>query len=91
MRYVVLSLLLLTGCAREPVKLIAPEYKIVKPPNDFYNCPIIKNFPNADNLTNQQVGSLLLKTQQNNLVCKNSIDQIKKYMDDAEISIGKNK
>lgn len=85
-----LSCLLLAGCQSE-LHLIAPEYKIVKAPDELYNCPVLKKFPKADTLTDQQVGTLLLKLQANNLTCKSSIDSIKKFYDDAEKTVGEKK
>ena len=83
--------LVLGGCAADPIKLVAPEYKVVKVPEDFYNCPVMKKFPNPEKLTNQQVGTLLLTAQQNNIKCKNSLDNIKKYMDEAEKTVTEKK
>jgi len=85
----ILSLILLGGCASDPIKLVAPEYKLVKPPEDFYQCPTVKKFPKPETLTNQQVGSLLITLEKNNLVCKNSINSIKDYMDQAEAQLKK--
>jgi hypothetical protein len=82
--FVIIPLLfLLTGC-QSAVKLIAPEYKLVKAPDDLYKCPTEKTFPKANTLTNQQVGSLILKLHKNNIICKNSLDSIKLFYDDAE-------
>jgi len=86
---VIIGALFLSGCASDPIKLVAPEYKIVKPPEDFYNCPTVKRFPKPETLTNQQVGSLLITLEKNNLVCKNSLDSIKDYMDQAEAQLKK--
>ena len=88
---ILLSVLLLGGCSNESVKLLSPEYKIVKIPESLYECPTIKKFPDADKLTNQQVGSLLIKVQKNNMICKNSLDGIKKYMDEAEATVSAKK
>ena len=88
---ILLSTLFLTGCAGDPIKLLSPEYKVVKIPETLYDCPTIKKFPDADKLTNQQVGSLLIKVQKNNVMCKNSLDSIKKYMDDAEATVSTKK
>jgi hypothetical protein len=91
-KILLISLLTLTGCAsEEPVKLLAPEYKVVKIPEQLYVCPVIKNYPDASNLTNKQVGSLLVNVQKNNMICKNSIDSIKKYMDEAEATVSDKK
>jgi hypothetical protein len=90
MRYViVLSALLLSGCASAPIKLLQPEYKIVTPPDSLYDCPIEKKFPNSKNLTNEQVGKLILKLQKNNLTCKNSLDNIQNFMDEAKVTVEK--
>lgn len=83
----VISLLVLTGCSTPTVKLIAPEYKVVSPPESLYNCPQLKNFSNYDRLTNEQVGQLILKLQKNNMICKDSLNNIRKYMDDARANI----
>ena len=85
----IVATVFLSGCAGEPIKLLAPEYKVVKIPDTFYECPTIKKFPDANKLTNQQVGSLLIKAQKNNMMCKNSLDNIKKYVTEAEKTVAK--
>lgn len=80
------SCLFLAGCGSD-IKLIAPEYKIVKAPDELYDCPVEKKFPKPDTLTERQVGVLLLKLQRNNLACKNSIEAVKKFYDEAEKTI----
>ena len=82
--------LLLAGCGTAP-KLIAPEYKVVTVPDDLYQCPVEKKFPDSRGLTNQQVGALILKLQKNNMTCKNSLDNIKSYLAEAEAKISKKK
>ena len=85
------SIIFLTGCASTPVKLIAPEYKVVKVPDELYNCPIEKQFPKSNKLTNEQVGQVILKLQKNNMTCKNSLDSIHQYLDEAEAKTSKKK
>ena len=84
-------LLLLPACATKKVELIAPEYKIIKAPDDFYKCPVVTSFPKSDTLTDQEVGQLLVKLQRYNRTCKNNIDSLKKFYDDAELTINKDK
>lgn len=86
---IILAALTLSGCASSPIKLIAPEYVVVKVPNELYNCSTVTKFPNTDNLTNEQVGQLILKLQKNNMVCKNSLDAVRQYLDDAETKVKK--
>jgi hypothetical protein len=85
-KFLILSCLVLAGCSSE-LKLIAPEYKIVKAPAELYNCPVEKKFPKADTLTERQVGVLLLKLQRNNVTCKNSLDSIQRFYDEAEKTV----
>jgi len=88
-KLLIISLLLLTACQHSSVSLIAPEYKIVKAPDDLYKCPIETKFPKSDSLTDQEVGTLVLKLQKNNITCKNSLDSLHKFYDDAEKTVSK--
>lgn len=84
-------LLLITGCQHTSMSLIAPEYKIVKAPDDLYKCPVVTKFPKDETLTDQEVGSLILKLQNNNITCKRSLDSIKQFYNDAEQTINEKK
>ena len=88
---VISSLFLLTGCSQTAVTLLTPEYKIIKAPDEMYNCKVEKYFPNPDTLTEKQVGRLILKLQNNNLSCKNNMDALHKFYDDAEATINNKK
>lgn len=83
--------LFLTGCSQTAVQLIAPEYKLIKAPDDLYKCPVEKKFPKPETLTNKQVGTLILKLQNNNISCKQSNEAVKKFYDDAEKTINEKK
>ncbi len=74
----------LAGCASTPVKLLTPEYKVVQVPEELYKCLVEKKFPDPKKLTNAQVGSLLLKLQNNNVTCANSMNAIKDYLAQAQ-------
>lgn len=80
--------LLVAGC-NTPMKLIAPEAKVISVPPDYYNCPVETKFPNTAKLTNKEVGSLILKLHKNNVTCKNSLDSIKTYLDNAQATVDK--
>ena len=79
--------LILSGCSTPAIKLLAPEYKVVSPPESLYNCPQVNQFKATGKLTNEQVGQLILKLQKNNMICKDSLDNIRKYIDDAKNTI----
>ena len=89
MRYVILlSALLLSGCS-PTIKLLEPEYKVVTPSEALYECPVETKFPNPNKLTNEQVGRLILKLQKNNMTCKNSLDNIHTFIDQAKETVEK--
>jgi hypothetical protein len=90
-KLILLLPLLLTGCSQTAVQLIAPEYKVIKAPDDMYNCPVETKFPKADTLTNKQVGQLILKLQKNNITCKQKIEAVKQFYDDAEKTLSEQK
>jgi hypothetical protein len=87
----IVPLLLLTACQNTAVSLIAPKYKIVKAPDDLYRCPTVTKFPKDETLTDQEVGSLILKLHNNNITCKRSLDSIKQFYDDAENTLAEQK
>lgn len=82
-------LLLLTGC--QTANLITPEYKIIKAPDNLYNCPTVTKFPKPETLTDEEVGKLILKLQRNNIACKNASDAVRKFYIDAEKTINEKK
>ena len=90
-RLLVIFPLLLTSCSQTGIHLLTPEYKIVKAPEDLYKCPVETKFPKSDTLIDQEVGSLVLKLQKNNLTCKNSMDSIHQFYDQAEKTINDKK
>ena len=72
---------LAVGCAASPKpELITTKYRVVMPPEDFYNCPSVTKFPNPDTLTDEQVGQLLIKLQTSNVKCKRSVEAIRAYL-----------
>ncbi|CAB5221473.1 hypothetical protein UFOVP245_164 [uncultured Caudovirales phage] len=89
MKRIIILSLLLSGCASNPIKLIAPEYKVVSPPESLYNCPQLTKFDNHGTLTNEQVGQIILKLQKNNMTCKNSLDNIRSYVEQAKQTVEK--
>ena len=73
-------------------QLIADKYHIVKPPLDMYNCPVVDKLPEPKTLTDVQVARTLVKLYVNNKTCKNSLDSIQTFLDNAEATInGKTK
>lgn len=90
MRKILLFLpFLVMGCSQEAVQLLTPEYKVIKAPDELYNCPIKNKFPKSDTLTNKQVGTLILDLQKNNITCHNSMEAVKQFYLDVEQTVAK--
>lgn len=82
-KLVILLPLLLAGCASTDPNYITQEYKIVQAPEELYYCPTVGKFPDAKTLTDRQVGILLLKYHRNNRICKNNMESLKQFYDNA--------
>lgn len=82
-KLVIVSFLLLAGCQSTiPTKLM-----VITPPEQMYDCPITKQWPNWQTLNDTDVARTIVELYKNNTRCKNSIDAIKKYLDSAKAQI----
>ena len=82
-KLLVLSLLL-AGCQ----STVAPsKLKVVAPPEQLYDCPIKKQWPNYKTLNDTEVAKTIVELYKNNSRCKASIDAIKQYLDEAKARI----
>lgn len=82
-KLVIVSFLLLAGCQSTiPTKLM-----VITPPEQMYDCPIKKEWPNYQTLNDTDVAKTIVELYKNNARCKNSIDAIKKYLDSAKAQI----
>jgi uncharacterized protein YcfL len=90
MKYFSIILLLslaLAGCQTTQPTILVNKNVVVLPDEALYNCPLIKNFPDPDKLTDKQVAKLLITSYKNNAECKRSIDGIKKFLEDSKRTI----
>lgn len=85
-KLVILLPLLLAGCATTP-KLIATENKVIVAPEQMYYCPTVTKYPDAKTLTDRQVGVLLLKYHRNNRICRDNMNKLKQFYDNAQTSV----
>ena len=83
-RFVVLSFLFLAGCQSS---IIETKLQVVTPPEQMYDCPIKKQWPNWDKLNDTDVAKTIVELYKNNSRCKASIDAIRKYLTDAKARI----
>lgn len=83
-KILILSALLLVGC-----QSTAPTRKleVVVPPDQMYDCPIKKQWPNWKTLNDTDVAKTIVELYKNNTRCKASVDAIRKYLTDAKARI----
>jgi hypothetical protein len=79
--------LLLSACASDPVVVTSTKYRVVIPEESMFACDTVSQFPEARTLTDLQVARLLVELHQNNVRCKNSVQAIRHFLDDAKIRI----
>ena len=83
-KLIIIAALLMAGC-----QSTAPTTKlqVVTPPDQMYDCPIKKQWPNWQHLNDTDVAKTVVELYKNNSRCKNSVDAIRKYLTDAKTRI----
>ena len=82
------ALLLLTACTSpEPVVVTSTKYRVVMPEDSMFTCETVSRFPEPRTLTDLQVARLLAELHQNNVRCRNSMQAIRQFLDDAKIRV----
>lgn len=72
----------------DPASLLTTyKYIVVHPAEAMYECPVLKQFPQWDKLTDAQVARVIATLYKNNITCKTSIESIRKFLDDADLEI----
>ena len=84
MKKILILALFLAGCNSTAVKT---KLTVVTPPDQMYDCPIKKQWPNWQKLNDTDVARTIIELYKNNSRCKNSIDAIRKYLTDAKTRI----
>lgn len=88
MRYIIiLSLLLLIGCGNQSFILRSPRNVLVTPEEGMYNCEVVNTFPDTSTLTDTQVARFIVTLYQNNMQCRNSLDAIREFLENARTTI----
>lgn len=78
--------LMLAGC-NTPQVLTSTKYQVVVPDNSMFVCPMLRQYPDPSKLTDVQVARTLVELYKNNQICKNSIDAIKKFLEQSKATI----
>ena len=86
MKKIILSFpFLLVACGDPDVQLVTKEKLVpVVPDDSMYVCPTVRSFPETKTLTDIQVARLIAQLHSNNMICKNSMEAIKKYVSQAK-------
>jgi hypothetical protein len=84
MKKLIIACLFLAGCQSTAV---STKLTVVTPPDQMYDCPIKKQWPNWQKLNDTDVAKTVVELYKNNTRCKASIDAIQKYLADAKTRI----
>jgi uncharacterized protein YcfL len=88
-KLILLSTLLLAGC--QTAQIVTTQKQVVITPSfSMYNCPTVESYPNPKTLTDVEVAKLIVQLDRYNKICKNSIDSIKSYLENAKKTVEKN-
>lgn len=81
-----LGVLFLAACSPNPT-VTTTRHIVVLPQESLYSCEIVKTFPDSRTLTDLQVARLLVELHQNNVRCRNSIESIRKFLEDSRAQV----
>lgn len=84
MKKLIILSLLLAGCQST---VSSTKLEVIIPPEQMYDCPIKTKWPNWQKLNDTDVAKTVVELYKNNHRCRNSVDAIKKYLDDAKSQI----
>jgi hypothetical protein len=75
---------LLASCNSQEQIVTSYKYMVAHPSEAMYYCPVVKQFPKWQTLTDSQVAKLIVQLQKNNLTCKSSIESIRNFINNAD-------
>ena len=84
MKKLIILSLLLAGCQSTAT---TTKLQVITPPEQMYDCPIKTKWPNWQKLNDTDVAKTVVELYKNNHRCKNSVDAIRKYLEDAKAQI----
>jgi len=87
-KLLLVSVLFIGGCQTTQM-ITTKEQIVILPTVNMYNCPTISSYPNPSTLTDVQVAKLIVQLDKYNKTCKNSIESIRKYLEDAKTTVEK--
>lgn len=88
MKYIILlSFLFLTSCSGIKSSLpsvIETKHDVIMPSVEFFNCPVLESFPDANSLTDLQVSQTIVKLYNNNVTCKASMNALHDFLEKSK-------
>lgn len=83
-KIVLVAPLLLAACASEPVVVRSTQQIVVMPQESMFHCPTVATFPETRTLTDVQVARLIVQLYQNNTTCRNSMNSLRQFLENAK-------
>jgi len=80
-KVLLLTTLMLAGCQ---TVVTTQKQLVILPSASMYNCPTVESYPDPKKLTDIEVAKLIVQLDRYNKICKNSIDSIKTYLENAK-------
>jgi hypothetical protein len=84
-----IPLLFLSGCSATSQVVTTTRYQVVTPDPSMYKCESVR-YPDYKNLTDSQIAKLLTDLHKKNSECRNSIQSIQKFLDEAKKTVESN-
>lgn len=81
--------LLLAGCNDQKQIVTTYKYMVVHPSDAMMVCPVLKQLPSWQTLTDAQVAKTVVTLYKNNITCRSSIDSIKKFLKETDAKMKK--
>jgi hypothetical protein len=78
--------LILSACQTTQL-LTTKEQVVILPSETMYNCPTATYYPKPETLTEIQVARIIVELNKSNKICKNSIESIRRYLEESKASI----
>jgi hypothetical protein len=80
--FLIASLLFLSACSGQNI-IRTNQFLVVMPEESMFTCERFTNFPRTETLTDIQVARMLVELYELNSTCKNSIDSIRAFLEEA--------
>ncbi len=71
--------LFLAGC-QTTQNLVVEKMYVPQVPEEFWNCPVVKKYPQVKTLTDRQVAELINVLANNNRICSNNMNAVRNYL-----------